>query len=204
MDKRHILLALIAIVALFGALLLNKGHEQIGSVFIGISLFITGHLWKSYRVATPPSSKANKSRDFVVWGLNYILLLGNFIIALYALTFIPPIDIPTEGNKMTSVEWQQINVFIHSFIVLIWIVVGLVIGAGLWWVWEFFFGKKGDKTPETKTSIETTKQKQQNSEPQISIDLKINSADIPKMSPSQSELMKEIIDKLQGKTTQEK
>ena len=97
-------------------------------------------------------------------------------------------------------DLQTINTWINWYFILLFIVAGLIAGAGVLFVKEVFFTKHSDLDTQNKPNDSNSPVP---SKPIATINFQADTEDVAKMNTEQLKAVGDYIDKLQGKNTQE-
>ncbi len=121
------------------------GYKEFVYLLVGfISLFLFRFLW-FFAVRKFPTFKNRiaqtaKTRDFLLFVGNLLLIAGAMVISLSAL------KITAGGDTMTPAELSQLTTGIDKYLAVVWILAGVAIGIFVFFLIEVCWGKKKDQT----------------------------------------------------------
>jgi len=145
--------------------------------------------------ATVAAARTVTTRQFALLILNLAVVATGIYISVYAIT------IAVEGHTMTPDELRQLIASAQGLLNWVWVIYGGVAAAVL--LFLIGFGKAAIEAKNTKGPQKIEIQEKPASpdlprEGKITIDMKINTADIAEMKPEQLKAVNEIIDRLQS------
>ena len=120
-------------------------YKEFSYLLVGVcSLFLFRFLWlfaiRKFPTFKNRVAQTARTRDFLLFICNLLLIGGAIYISLYAL------KIAAGGDAMTPAELSQLATDIDKLYALVWIFAGVAIGVFILFLIEVFRGKGEDQT----------------------------------------------------------